>query len=65
MTTISESLAEVTSTRSTRPIADTAKIAIVGAGHVGVTLAYTCLIRGTAKTIALYGRNGAGPVHIS
>ena len=33
------------------------KIAIVGAGHVGVTLAYACLIRGTGKTIALYGRN--------
>jgi glycine/D-amino acid oxidase-like deaminating enzyme len=24
-----------------------AKIAIVGAGHAGVTLAYACLIRGT------------------
>jgi lactate/malate dehydrogenase, NAD binding domain len=35
----------------------TSKIAIVGAGHVGVTLAYACLIRGTGKTIALYGRN--------
>jgi L-lactate dehydrogenase len=35
----------------------TAKIAIAGAGHVGVTLAYACLIRGTGKTIALYGRH--------
>jgi L-lactate dehydrogenase len=41
--------------------ASTAKIAIVGAGHVGVTLAYACLIRGTGKTIALYNRN-AGKV---
>jgi L-lactate dehydrogenase len=37
--------------------ARTAKIAIVGAGHVGVTLAYACMIRGTAKSIALFGRN--------
>jgi L-lactate dehydrogenase len=34
-----------------------AKIAIVGAGHVGVTLAYACMIRGTGKTIALYDSN--------
>jgi L-lactate dehydrogenase len=33
------------------------KIAIVGPGNVGVTLAYACLIRGTGKTIALYGRH--------
>jgi L-lactate dehydrogenase len=32
------------------------KIAIAGTGHVGVTLAYACLIRGTGKTIALWGR---------
>jgi L-lactate dehydrogenase len=42
---------------STAPTAPTAKIAIAGAGHVGVTLAYACLIRGTGKTIALYGRH--------
>lgn len=41
----------------TRSAPGTAKIAIVGAGHVGVTLAYACLIRGTGKTIALLGRN--------
>ena len=41
----------------TRSAPGTAKIAIVGAGHVGVTLAYACLIRGTGKTIALYGRH--------
>ena len=35
----------------------TAKIAIVGASHVGVTLAYACLIRGTGRTIALFGRH--------
>jgi L-lactate dehydrogenase len=38
-----------------------AKLAIVGAGHVGATLAYACLIRGTGKAIALYGRD-AGKV---
>ena len=37
--------------------AGTTKIAIVGAGHVGVTLAYACMIRGTGKVIALYSRN--------
>jgi len=37
--------------------AGTSKIAIVGAGHVGVTLAYACMIRGTGKNIALYSRN--------
>jgi L-lactate dehydrogenase len=42
---------------STGPAATTAKIAIAGPGHVGVTLAYACMIRGTGKTIALYGRN--------
>jgi L-lactate dehydrogenase len=31
-----------------------AKIAIVGAGSVGATLAYACLIRGVAHTVALY-----------
>jgi L-lactate dehydrogenase len=34
-----------------------AKVAIVGAGHVGTTLAYTCLTRGIGLTIALYGRD--------
>lgn len=41
----------------TRSAPGTAKTAIVGAGHVGVTLAYACLIRGTGKTIALFGRH--------
>jgi L-lactate dehydrogenase len=35
----------------------TAKVAIVGAGHVGTTLAYTCLVRGVGKTIALCSRD--------
>ena len=35
---------------------DAPKIGIIGPGKVGVTLAYACLIRGTGKTIALYGR---------
>jgi L-lactate dehydrogenase len=56
MTTVNESRAGP-GTPSTGPAAGTAKIAIVGPGHVGATLAYTCLIRGTGKTIALYGRN--------
>jgi L-lactate dehydrogenase len=30
------------------------KVAIVGAGSVGATLAYACLIRGAAQTVALY-----------
>ena len=30
----------------------TTKIAIVGAGSVGATIAYACLIRGVAKRIA-------------
>src|SRR5438132_1337658 len=30
------------------------KIAIVGAGSVGATIAYACLIRGVGKQIALY-----------
>ncbi|HEX8510385.1 MAG TPA: L-lactate dehydrogenase [Propionibacteriaceae bacterium] len=35
------------------------KIAIVGAGSVGATLAYACLIRGVAHTVALYDVNAA------
>jgi malate/lactate dehydrogenase len=42
------------------PAAGTAKIAIARAGHVGVTLAYVCLTRGTGKIIALYGRRATG-----
>jgi len=30
------------------------KLAIVGAGSVGATVAYACLIRGVSRTIALY-----------
>ena len=30
------------------------KIAIIGAGSVGATIAYACLIRGVGKAIALY-----------
>lgn len=35
------------------------KIAIVGAGSVGATLAYACLIRGVGKQLALYDVNAA------
>jgi L-lactate dehydrogenase len=33
------------------------KIAIIGAGSVGATIAYACLIRGIGKSIALYDLN--------
>jgi L-lactate dehydrogenase len=33
------------------------KVVIVGAGSVGATIAYACLIRGVAKTVALYDLN--------
>src|SRR5688572_12148636 len=32
----------------------TRRIAVVGAGSVGATIAYACMIRGVAKQIALY-----------
>lgn len=35
------------------------KVAVVGAGSVGATLAYACLIRGVAHTVALYDLNAA------
>jgi L-lactate dehydrogenase len=35
----------------------TSKIAIVGAGSVGATIAYACMIRGVGKQIALYDVN--------
>ena len=37
----------------------TNKIAIVGAGSVGATIAYACMVRGVAKQIALYDTNRA------
>lgn len=40
--------------RSTRR---TTKVAIVGAGTVGATLAYAALMRGVARTVALYDIN--------
>ena len=33
------------------------KVAVVGAGSVGATLAYACLVRGVGRTIALYDLN--------
>src|SRR4051794_31228325 len=35
----------------------TSKIAIVGAGSVGATIAYACMIRGVGKQIALFDAN--------
>ena len=35
------------------------KLAVVGAGSVGATLAYACLIRGSVNTVALYDTNAA------
>ncbi len=40
-------------------VIDTAKIAIVGAGSVGASMAYALLIRRSARTIALYDVNAA------
>src|SRR5918993_1878537 len=37
----------------------TTKIAIVGAGSVGATIAYACMQRGLAQQIALYDTNRA------
>ena len=37
--------------------AGTTKIAVVGAGSVGATAAYACLIRGIGRTIAMYDLN--------
>src|SRR5918993_4753118 len=37
--------------------AATTKVAVVGAGSVGATCAYACLIRGIGRTIALYDIN--------
>src|SRR5688572_7255586 len=41
--------------RATQP----SKIAIVGAGSVGATIAYACLIRGVARHVALFDVNRA------
>jgi L-lactate dehydrogenase len=35
------------------------KIAIIGAGSVGATIAYACLLRGVAKSIAIYDLNAS------
>jgi L-lactate dehydrogenase len=35
-------------------MAERRKVSVVGAGSVGATLAYASLMRGAAKTIALY-----------
>jgi L-lactate dehydrogenase len=43
----------------TGPAAGPTRIAIVGAGSVGATLAYACLIRGVGRTIALYDIDAA------
>jgi L-lactate dehydrogenase len=39
--------------------ATTTKVAVVGAGSVGATIAYACLIRGIGRTIALYDIDAA------
>ncbi|WP_269306978.1 L-lactate dehydrogenase [Aeromicrobium sp. HA] len=38
-------------------VIENSKVAIVGAGSVGTAIAYACLIRGSARTIALYDVN--------
>lgn len=42
-----------------RPERRTTKVAIVGAGSVGATLAYACLMRGAARTVALHDIDAA------
>ena len=37
----------------------TSKIAVIGAGSVGATIAYACLVRGVAKQVALFDINRA------
>jgi L-lactate dehydrogenase len=41
------------------PVRRTTKLAIVGAGSVGSTLAYAALMRGAARTVALYDIDAA------
>ena len=41
------------------PESPTNKIAIIGAGAVGATIAYACLIRGVGKQVAIYDVNRA------
>lgn len=38
-------------------VIENSKVAIVGAGSVGTAIAYACLIRGSARTVALYDVN--------
>ena len=38
-------------------VLESGKVAIVGAGSVGSSMAYACLMRGSARTIALYDVN--------
>lgn len=47
----------VTGVQTGQPAGHPSKIAIVGAGSVGATLAYACLMRGLARTVALYDIN--------
>jgi L-lactate dehydrogenase len=42
---------------TTQSATGTTKVAVVGAGSVGATCAYACLIRGIGRTIALYDIN--------
>ncbi|NLU81381.1 L-lactate dehydrogenase [Rhodococcus sp. HNM0569] len=43
----------------TSATSEVAKVSIVGAGSVGVAIAYAALIRGTAGTLAMYDLDGA------
>jgi L-lactate dehydrogenase len=45
--------------RGPRPDRRTTKLAVVGAGAVGATVAYAALMRGAARTVALYDINRA------
>ncbi|RBY74887.1 L-lactate dehydrogenase [Geodermatophilus sp. TF02-6] len=43
----------------TEPVGHPTKVAVVGAGAVGATLAYACLIRGVAHEVVLYDLDAA------
>jgi len=58
---VTETAEQGTTSTAGGPVADrrTTKVAIVGAGAVGATMAYAALMRGAARTVALYDINAA------
>jgi L-lactate dehydrogenase len=58
---VTETAEQDSTSTGSAPSADrrTTKVAIVGAGAVGATMAYAALMRGAARTVALYDINAA------